>query len=386
MTDSGKRRGAKQNRPRKRHRPKTDDDVLITTVRKTLAKHPMHLLTVVSRFICWSTPQPGPWGKDMEVKSSLESVVAGLVERRCRETTALLAVLAEMLLGEDLLQERCRREVATRNVHLPKWIVELGHVEVRGVMRRTDVLGDGDELAIGLLLPGAVEMTLGAFLDHNALSVVTDVAVLAQPLDRSLARAREGVDSATTFVDTDPADARLWIESGLTRAEWFPQPDGWREGLPLVRWLLAQLPGGGTAYAGPEWDDDAVSELLDGFFASPEGAPFTNVGYRELLLELCATGCGDPSRWSTHRLSDILRYPFRDDHVPLEIALDTPALLRAYIPFVHANSRIRQDLTDEAITAIDEESLRFKRALLAEASEHDDLDFPPWGSSTNQAS
>lgn len=322
----------------------------------------------------------------MEVKSSLESVVAGLVERRCRETTALLAVLAEMLLGEDLLQERCRREVATRNVHLPKWIVELGHVEVRGVMRRTDVLGDGDELAIGLLLPGAVEMTLGAFLDHNALSVVTDVAVLAQPLDRSLARAREGVDSATTFVDTDPADARLWIESGLTRAEWFPQPDGWREGLPLVRWLLAQLPGGGTAYAGPEWDDDAVSELLDGFFASPEGAPFTNVGYRELLLELCATGCGDPSRWSTHRLSDILRYPFRDDHVPLEIALDTPALLRAYIPFVHANSRIRQDLTDEAITAIDEESLRFKRALLAEASEHDDLDFPPWGSSTNQAS
>jgi hypothetical protein len=83
-----------------------------------------------------------------------------------------------------------------------------------------------------------------------------------------------------------------------------------------------------------------------------------------------------------------LRYSFPSGDVPLEIALDAPALLRAYIPFAHADSEIRQDLTDEAIVAIDEASLRYRRQLLQEKTEHydDDVVSPPWLTHPHQAS
>ncbi|BDX32231.1 hypothetical protein TUM20985_27780 [Mycobacterium antarcticum] len=48
--------------------------------------------------------------------------------------------------------------------------------------------------------------------------------------------------------------------------------------------------------------------------------------------------------------------------------MDAPALLRAFIPFVHADSGILQELTDDAIATIDEMGLAYKRQLVAEAT------------------
>jgi hypothetical protein len=394
MNESRMRRGAKQNRrdarrARKRQPTSTDDDILIT-IRKALAKHPLKLLGMASYLISWATPELHPSTKDTpEEPRSLEGLISHLAERRCRETTALLAVFAEMLLDDDHLRERCRRESSTRRDHLPKWIVGLQDVEVGRVMRRTDILGDGDELAVGLRLADATELTLGVFLDHNDLSAVTDFTVLADALDKVVDRARENIDPGTRFVDMNPADARSWIEYGLRRGEYLPRSDQWREAQPLVRWAIAQLPDGGTAYERPEWDDDAVAELLNGFFASSAGAPFTGVEYRDFVRQLCDTGCGDPSRWSALRISDVLRYPFHDHYGPLEIALDVPALLRAFVPFAHAHSGVRQDLTDKAIAKIDELSLHYKRELLRGATDYygdDDPEPPPWLAHPDRAS
>lgn len=378
MNDARKRRDAKRTRrdarrTRKRQPAKADDDVFLSTVRKALAKQPVDLLALASYFMSVGTPEPN--------SSFLADFVDGIAGRRCRETTALLAVLAELLVDDDVLRERCRETLTTRHDYLPKWIVALPHVEVRRVLRRTEVLGDGEELLIGLRLAHAPELTFGVFLDHNALSAVTDVTVLTMPLDTWLARAHERNGREPRFVDIDPADARSLLEFGLGRATWLPRSYQRRDAQPLMRWLSAKLPGGGAAYTGPGWDDEAIDELLDGFFASPAGAPFAD-DYRDLLRQLCDTGSGDPSRWSAQRISDILRYPADVDYVPLEIALDAPALLRAFVPFAHADSGVSQDLTDDAIATVDELSLRFKRGLLADAIDDEDVIGPP----TNLAS
>jgi len=42
------------------------------------------------------------------------------------------------------------------------------------------------------------------------------------------------------------------------------------------------------------------------------------------------------------------------EHVSLASVLDVPELLRAFVPFAHAKSGIREELTDEALTVIDE--------------------------------
>jgi hypothetical protein len=379
MNDARKKRDAKRTRrdarrTRKRQTPKSDDDVFLSAVRKALAKQPVDLLALASQIISVGTPEP--------TASFLADFVDGIAGRRCRETTALLAVLAELLVEDDVLRERCREALATRHDYLPKWIAALPHVEVRRVLQRTEVLGDGEDLLIGLRLAHAPELTFGVFLDHNALSAVTDVTVLTVPLDTWLARAHEGNGHQPRYVDVDPADARSLLEFGLGRATWLPRSYQRRDAHSLMRWLSARLPGGGTPYTGPGWDDEAIDELLDGFVASPAGSPFTDADYRDLLRQLCETGSGDPSRWSARRISDILRYPADVDYVPLEIALDAPTLLRAFIPFAHADSGVRQDLTDDAIATIDELSLRFKRELLADAIHDEDLIGPP----TNLAS
>ena len=375
MNDTRKLRAAKQmrrdiRRARKRRHGKADDDVLVTMVRKALAKHPASLLSIASCVISWATPDPFAWmkgGRPREPKS-LEELVNGLAGRRLRETTALLAVLAELLVEDESLRELCRSEVATRRDLLPKWLTRLPRVEVFRVLRRTELLGDGDELVIGLRFADATELTVVAFVDHNELSSVTEIGVIRQPLDRVLARPTQRVDPDTRFEEMEPADARTRLEYGLRLGGLMPRSDECRLAQPFLRWVITLLPEGGHPYMGPSTDDRAASELLDGFFASPAGAPFGDVDYRAFLDQLCETGCGDPSRWSARRISDILRDPFHDDGVPLEITLDAPALLRAFIPFAHADSGIRQEWTDDAVTVIDEMGLGYKRHLVAEAT------------------
>lgn len=381
MNEARRRRAAKQDRrdarrALKRRRVTVDDNVLITTIRTVLAGHPLDLLQLASYVISLF---PGE-------ERSLADAVNGLAAWQCRETTALLAVVGELLVDDDALRERCRQEVVKRGDHLPKWIVGLRQVQVNRAARRTDVLGDGDELFVGLMMADATELTLGVILDHNVLSSVTDFVILAEPLEEVVARQLETLDSTASFEPMDLADARTWIDDGL-RWSALLQMSGsaeGREALLIAKWVLAQLPGGGCGYQRPEWEEDDAADLLDGFLSSPSGAPFADVDYRVLLRELWDTGCGDPLRWSSSRISDILRSRFNDYDLPLEIVLDAPAFLRAFVPFAHEQSGIAQHLTDEAVATIDRLGLGYRRQLLANAIEHDDDD--AWLSYLDRAS
>ena len=87
------------------------------------------------------------------------------------------------------------------------------------------------------------------------------------------------------------------------------------------------------------------------------------------MLELLETGTGDPLRWSTERVRQAIGYPlFGDGSIPLEVALDAPDLLRAFIPYAHAQSGIRDELTSRAIAVIDALRTSYKRKVLEQAN------------------
>ena len=112
-----------------------------------------------------------------------------------------------------------------------------------------------------------------------------------------------------------------------------------------------------------------TEELCDRFFATSSAAPFTDPGHRELLLELLETGARDPLRWSTERVGQAIGYPlFGDGSIALEVALDAPDLLRAFIPYAHAQSGIRDELTSRAIAVIDALRTSYKRKVLQQAN------------------
>jgi hypothetical protein len=185
-----------------------------------------------------------------------------------------LAVIAELLVDDPEPQLRCRREVAERGEHLPRWIGVLSRVEVYRAVRRAYVFGDVDELVIGMRLDGGHELSFAIRIDHNMLSSVADVGVVPDPIDEALARVAE-TSSDTDVFEIRLADARVWIEDALNKPTLAPETDTWPLYKALVQWLVGRLPEGGE-HRSPAGEWEPNEKLCDRFFATSSAAPFTD--------------------------------------------------------------------------------------------------------------
>ena len=159
MTDKRRSQRAKQarrdaRRATKRAEASGEDITLADIVSGALAGHPGRMLVLASQLIDMAKPddwriQPG--GREA---GNLDGVLTSLISARNRETTALLAVIAEFLVNDPDAQLRCREELAQRHDELPRWIAALPQVDTYGAARISHVLGDLDELVIGARLGG----------------------------------------------------------------------------------------------------------------------------------------------------------------------------------------------------------------------------------------
>jgi hypothetical protein len=381
MNDGRKRRIAKQARrdarrlktretpeetPSETPEATTEGALLLEEVRRALATgHPLDLLGMASLVIEATKPDPlAAYVKSAEKRPTvrLDDLVAGFIGVQAPETTALLAVFAELLVDDKDLRLRCEAEVAARHDPLPQWISGLPQVDVYRAVRMTHVLGDDDELVIGARLASGHELTCVAYIDHLSMSEVKDAFCVPDSIEHVISAAAErNTDPDKSFVDMNLADARAWIQHGLDRLPFVVRTDSWPDCRPLVQWLIGHMPEGGQKYESPSWDEESTVELRDQFFASSAGAPFDDYDHRELLLKLLDTGTGDPLRWSAARMAQVFAGSFGED-TSLRAVLDVPELLRAFVPFAHAQSGIRDELTAEALAVIDEMSPGHERA------------------------
>jgi hypothetical protein len=373
MSNQRRARRAKQIR-RDERRAKTRngkgsaDTTFRDGIRRALARgHPLSLLSMASMVINLAKPESLLSLKPGECDANyLDQVLTGLIGVRTRETTALMAVIAELLVDDPAPQLRCRQEVAERGEHLPRWITALPRVDVYRAVRRTNVFGDVDELVIGVRLDGGHEMTVAVRIDHNTLSSIADAGVVPDPIDEALAQVAES-SSDTSVFEIRLADARVWIEDALNKPTLTPETDTWPLYKALVQWLVSRLPEGGE-HRSPAGEWESNEELCDRFFATSSAAPFTDSGHRELLLELFEIGTGDPLRWSAARVEQAIGgTPYSEDHIPLEVALDAPDLLRAFIPYAHAQSGIRDELMSRTLAMVEALRSSYKREVLRQA-------------------
>jgi hypothetical protein len=351
---------------------------LIDEVRQALdGGQPMDLLGLVSMLILTTSPQPVMLRRpDEEDPPDLGELVAAFIDVQVPETTALLAALSELVTDDDVLRDRCRREVDARNDTLPHWLAALAQTSVHQVVRMAHVLGDGDELLLGVRLADGQELTCAVHVDHLEMSEVKDAFFVPEPIDTVIGVAKaSNADPDTTFVDLGLADARGRLQNALDQHLKMPlleESDTWPSCRALVEWLIQLMPAGGSGVHVPQWDPAQEAEVRGRFFASLVGMPFDDPDHRE-LLELCIDeGTGDPLRWSAARLRQLLDSAgVHDDVIPVDVQLDVPELLRAFVPFAHAESGIRQELTAEALAAIDQEADHYRAIVLEEAQYRD---------------
>ncbi|WP_193561241.1 hypothetical protein [Mycolicibacterium hodleri] len=389
MADGRKRSAAKQTRRearrRKARRGRVAEPVLleeaplVDEVREALnGGQPMDLLGLVSMLIMATVPPPALLRPpETEDPPSLDELVSAFIDVRVPETTALLAVLSQFVIDDDELRDRCRHEVDARGEGLPPWLAGLAQTSVHQVMRMSHVLGDGEELLLGVRLADGQELTCAVFIDHLEMSEVKDAFFVPETIDTVVAVAKaSNTDPDTSFAECDPADARVRLQDALAQQLTMPlfeESDTWPSSRPLVQWLIRLMPLDSSPIHVSQRDSVQPGALLDRFFTSPMGVPFDDVHHRELLELGIDEGTGDPLRWSAARLRQLLSMAVaHHDDIPLAQQLDLPELLRSFVPFAHAESGIRQELTAEALAAIDHVADDYRAIVVEEAERLDE--------------
>ncbi|HEX7276073.1 MAG TPA: hypothetical protein VF244_01740 [Acidimicrobiales bacterium] len=332
-------------------------------VRRALADpHPLGLLSLASSLLEVVDPRGrSPFDEDDDEELSLDELVASFLGVHRRETSALLAAIAGMV-ADDRLRARIRLGLEERTDQRPPWLVRLAEVEAYRTVEMVHVLGDGDDVMVGVRFPGGHELSVVVYIDHNLGTVVKDAFVLPGPLAELIEVMRGEIDDPDTWWDDiDLAAARARItEAVASGAMTYPpfETDSWPMCRPLVEWVVRLLPEGGTGYQRPEWEEAALDALAERFFASAFGEAVDDADHRRLLDSVLWFGSdygpGDPMRWSPVAVELILM-----DWIPRKLVepashlAKAPELLRAFIRFCHAERGIRPALTTETLEAVD---------------------------------
>ncbi len=380
MPESRSRRGrkaarSKPRRPSREFQPPSGEPPLLPEVRRALADpDPLHLLSFVSMLMVLTDPRRDHplAGPQEQTSMQRDQLVATFLDVACPETSALLAVFAEMIGDDDVLRARIRRELAARPKLEPAWLCDLGAVRVNRATVMSHVLGDGDNIMLAMDLPGGREVTCTVYIDHNLGTLVKDAFTISEPFATVLAKYQElNDDPDTTWEDIDLADARARIEAAIDLAAitWPPfETESWPACRALIEWLIRDLPDGGSTWAEQQWDSEALDHLSAEFFQSESGSRLDDADRRGLLESLLwfATdySTGDPLRWSLVKVELLLTdWLPRKVLAPAEYLALAPELLRAFIAFAHGKAGIRADLTDEALAAVDHWEPEFQRAI-----------------------
>jgi Domain of unknown function (DUF6398) len=345
----------------------SDEPDLLADVRRALADpHPQSLFTYVSTLLCVTDSRrdhPFAQPDDPDLRAlTREELVRTFLDVPIPETSALLAVIAEMAGDDDVLRARIRRELDARPRIEPAWLAQLSEISTYRAVRMSHVLGDGDNIMLGARLPGGHELTCVVYIDHNLGTLVKDAFVVPETIATMVTRFRQVTpDPDARWDDISLADARAWVDAAIGLAAiTFPplESETWPACRALVEWITRGLPEGGTGYQRPQWDSAAVSQLTDRFFASPDGARLDDADHRDLLESLLWWGTdygpGDPLRWSAVQVEMLLAdWIPRKIVAPAEYLAKAPELLRAFVGFAHADVGLRSGLTLETLAAID---------------------------------
>jgi hypothetical protein len=192
----------------------------VDDVRRTLREgHPLSFLTLASTLLTVVDPRVrDPFERPGEAPPRLErdEFISTLLEIDERETTALLTAFAE-LSGDELTTSRLRRELAPRNHVLPAWLLGLRHAKVYRAVEMVHILGDGDDIMLGVRFPTGQEMAVVVYVDHNLGTVVKDAFVIPGTLAElvTFMRGKSGDDPDTAFNDIDAADARARVAEAI---------------------------------------------------------------------------------------------------------------------------------------------------------------------------
>lgn len=360
---------------------------LIAEVRRAMRSgEPLDVLALVSRMLvavdergndplASLAPSSSP-STPRATDVSLDTLVRSVADVDGPETTALLAVIAE-LSGDELTRSRAERELAVRagRLHrLPGWYRGLGGAAV--TMAGEVVRGDGgagsrNDLMFSVYMRPGHHLTVVVSVDHDLGTVVTDAYVVPEPVEVMIRRGDRPLDGPdTTWRAVKAADARARVVEAIEAGDTASPPiqsDNWRANRPLVEWVLRRAPEGGVGYKPRVWDARERGDLARRFLATVFGADHRTVDpdLLDAILWFGAEyGSGDPLRWSPALVEVLLT-----DWLPREVLLPedelapAPGVLRCLVWYSHTERDVPLDFVDELLAAVKTHEPAFRASI-----------------------
>jgi len=343
------------------------------------AEHPMAMLQLASALLELMDPRSDdPFDHSPKTDRVEMPELMTWLSGSAEPAAAALAWTMAHVNGDEVLQARVVRDLGTPNVLLPAWLHQLGKIEIVAAEQVTEQMRDGYEVIIHARLAG-YDLTAVTFIDFNLGGIVKDTFVTDRPIESFNELWKQHADTRHTTLEALPlAEARAWINGAIELgARTWPtiETEDWPASRPLLEWLLRHLPEGGTGFVRPEWSSADRSALADRFLASPYGAAHHGADNQSIIGDLiwyrADYGYGDPCRWSPIAIEILML-----DWYPRKVIADQPylrqmpAVLRDFVRFVHGEVALDDDLTTEALDAIDLSEHRYQETI---ASRGDDL-------------
>lgn len=360
-------------RPRGARSAHRGPDLIEEASRLVRSREPLELLDYASGLVAALDPRRADPLARVRATSrdanGLAQFVAALADTAGVGAAALLACISE-LAPDAPTRTRARTVLEGRDEALPEWLAHLGAMSVTRALTVSHALGDGEDVMLELRLAGRTA-TVAVYVDHDLGTVVKDAFVLPVGLERALEAGRGALDNPDLVVaDVDLAVARARIAEALDLADATYPPyesETWPLCQPILEWALRTLPDDGPGYAREEWDDDERDALADAFFASAAGRALDDEAHRDLFASLVwyktGYGAGDPLRWSAVSVEIVLDWLPRKVLGPEGQLALAPGLLRALIPYGHAQRGIRLELTAEALATLERFEPDYRRRI-----------------------
>ena len=255
------------------------EDSLIPLIAQALEDHPFALLSLASVMIV-EIIEASPQGSDAGVSPArgIELLAAGMIESKAPEQVAFGLVLAALSL-DKAMPDRIGERVDSVD-GFPSWVSELHLAQPAVPWSMNHILGDDQNIFVGVSFGDGVDATLVVYVDHLIGSAVKEVTLTPEPVEAVVDRFVESMEAdEASFQELDPAGVRALLEDAIHASTLLPvehQTENWPRFRPLLAWVLALLPEGGTAPERAENQYTLDGEAIDAFLADASPRAHTN--------------------------------------------------------------------------------------------------------------
>ncbi len=347
----------------------TEDD-LIPLISQALEDHPFALLSLASVMIV-EIIEASPQDLDSEVSPvrGIELLAAGMIESQAPEQVAFGLVLAALSLDKEMPDRVGARVNSTDG--FPAWISQLDHTKPAVPCSMNHILGDDQNLFVGVSFGNGLDATIVVYVDHLIGSAVKEVTLTPEPVGAVVGHFVESMEAdEASFHELDPANTRAFLEAAIEASLTLPaehQTENWPRFRPLLAWAVSLLPDGGTAPPRAENQFTFKGEVIDEFLADA-GAELTpsEERFADLLVDFkTRTGNRNAILWSPISVEVALVHSLAGQAQNLDDNYrQLPDVLRTLIRWCHQQASVPEHLTKLTLESVDEFEDQFLSSIV----------------------